>query len=111
MIFRNVALLALLFARVSAKKDGPFATYTADIVALNDGGPTATVVVFAGYDGGLIGYGGFATGLEIDLEAEDVSHIHRAGVSIVKLIDSIDVYLNDLVLVLFSSSPCFSALQ
>jgi hypothetical protein len=56
------------------------------------------VVVFAGYDEGSIGYGGFAKGLEPGSTAEDVSHIHRTGVSIVKLADSIHAYLNDLVL-------------
>jgi hypothetical protein len=52
---------------------------------------TGTVVVFAGYDEGSIGYGGFAKGLEPGSTAEDVSHIHRTGVSIVKLADSIHV--------------------
>jgi hypothetical protein len=91
IMIRNVALLALLLADVSAKKDGPFATYTAEITlipgSLSTIGATATVVVFAGDDKGLIGYGGFAEGLEPGLAAaEDVSHhIHRAGVSFVKL--------------------------
>jgi hypothetical protein len=108
MLIRNVALLALLLAGVSADNhDRPFATYTAEITELNGSGVTATAVVFASNDGGLIGYGGFAEGLESDLKAATVSQIHRADVSFVKLIiDSIDVYLTDLVLVaLFFSSP------
>jgi hypothetical protein len=103
MMIRNVALLALLLAGVSAKKDGPFATYTAEIMPIPGSGLTSvsvtgTVVVFAGDDKGSIGYGGFAEGLEPGSTAEKVSPIHRAGVSFVKLADSIHVYLNDLVL-------------
>lgn len=110
MFIRNVVLLAFLLAGASAHSDPPFATYTAEITELNGSGVTATAVVFAGINGN-IGYGGFAEGLQSDLEAATVSQIHRTGVAFVKLIDSIDVYLTDLVcVVLFFSSPsCFKS--
>jgi hypothetical protein len=76
MMIRNVALLALLLADVSA--NSPFGTYTAEITELGGSGVTGTAVVFAGNDGGFVGYGGFAEGLESGLQAELVSQIHRA---------------------------------
>jgi hypothetical protein len=102
MLIRNLVLIALLLAGISANSVGPFATYKADITELNGSGVTATAIVFAGYDGGFIGYGGFAEGLQSGLQAEFVSQIHRPGFSFVKLVDSIAVYLNDLVYLLYS---------
>jgi hypothetical protein len=102
MLICNVAPLALILAGVSAHSDTAFPTYKAEITELNGSGVNGTALVFAGKEGGVIGYGGFAEGLASDLEAATVSEIHRVGVSFVKLIDSrsMYVYLTNLALVI-----------
>jgi hypothetical protein len=44
-------------------------TYKADVKELKGSGVTGTVVVFQGDDEGLVAYGGFASGLEPNLDA------------------------------------------
>ncbi len=113
MLIRNVAPLALILSGVSAQGDTAFATFKAEITELNGSGVNATALIFAGKEGGLIGYGGFAEGLASDLEAATVSEVHRVGVSFVKLIDSQSMYTSlSLYLLFFFSSPFSkSALQ